>query len=92
MEGARRVAARLPPEMARGRKKNSPRVFYRVLSTREPTKCSSRTGILLYVLLRCCTAVVGCSAGSGWVVGALGGAWRVGASFRTWVDCFVLWG
>ena len=24
--------------------------------------------------------------------GALGGAWRVGASFRRWVNCFVLWG
>ena len=25
-------------------------------------------------------------------MGALGGAWRVGGSFRTWVDFFVLWG
>ena len=40
-------------------------VSYRVLKTREPAKCSSRTGILRYVLLQCCTAVVGRPAGSG---------------------------
>ena len=49
------------------------------------------TGLQPYVLLHCCTAVLGWSVGDGWVVGALGGAWWVGGSyFRTWVHVFVL--
>ena len=50
-----------------------PVFFYRVrvLKIREPTKCSSRTGIPPYILLQCCTAVVAWSVG--WWVGG-GGA------------------
>ena len=53
--------------------------------------------MLPYVLLNCCNTVVVllhcCNTVVGWsVVGALAGACRVGGSFRTWVNCFVLWG
>ena len=48
-------------------------------------------GVLLYVLLHCCTAV--CSKGlvGGWVEGALRRPWWVGGPFRTWESFFVLW-
>ena len=48
-------------------------------------------GVLLYVLLHCCTAV--CSKGlvGGWVKGALHRPWWVGGPFRTWKSFFVLW-
>ena len=48
-------------------------------------------GVLLYVLLHCCTAV--CSEGlvGGWGEGALRRPWWVGGPFRTWESFFVLW-
>ena len=48
-------------------------------------------GVLLYVLLHCCTAV--CSKGlvGGWVEGTLRRPRWVGGPFRTWKSFFVLW-
>ena len=48
-------------------------------------------GVLLYVLLHCCSAV--CSKGlvGGWVEGALRRPWWVGGPFRTWESFCVLW-
>ena len=60
-------------------------------SKNQPTNCSRVPGVLLYVLLHCCTAV--CSKGlvGGWVGGALRRPWWVGGPFRTWESFFVLW-
>ena len=49
-----------------------------------------------YLLLHCytcCSGLVGgWWVGGGLVVGASGGTWRAGGSFRTWIVLFVLWG
>ena len=41
-------------------------------------------GVLLYVLLHCCTAACSKSLVGGWVEGALRHPWWVGGPFRTW--------
>ena len=73
--------ARSFPEMSESQKNEPPRnemlLAYRYIAV--------HTVALL-------TAVVGWPMDGGWVVGALGGAWRLGGSLRTWVNCFVLWG
>ena len=48
-------------------------------------------GVMLYILLHCCTAV--CSNGlvGGWVEGALRCPWWVRGPFRTWESFLVLW-
>ena len=48
-------------------------------------------GVLLYVLLHCCTAACSKSLVGGWVEGALRHPWWVGGPFRTWEYFFVLW-
>ena len=95
----------LAPRDGGGLSKNEtlPRPFhtymYQVLKN-QPT-APRVPGILLYVLLHCCTLcctaeyssclVDGWVEGGWWVVGALGGPWWVGGSFRTSESFFVRW-
>ena len=86
------VAARSFPEMAEYRQTKNPRLFpvsYKVLKNQ--LTAPRVQGVLLYVLLHCCTAV--CSKGlvGGWVEGALRRPWWVDGPFRTWESFFVLW-
>ena len=58
--------------------------------TNQPTApCVS--GVLLYILLHCCTAVCRKGLVGGWAEGALRRPWWVDGPFRTWDSFFVLW-
>ena len=85
----------LAPRDGRVSSKNEPPPVCFLLHTRS-SRINQLTaprvpGVLLYVLLHCCTAV--CSKGlvGGWVEGALRRPWWVGGPFRTWESFFVLW-
>ena len=76
----------LAPRDGRVSSKNetSPVCFlFHTRSSRTNQLTASRVpGVLLYVLLHCCTAVYSKSLVSGWVEGALRRPWWVGGPFR----------
>ena len=87
------MAARSLPEMAEYRQKMKlpPFVSCFIQGRTNQLTAPRVPGILLYVLLHCCTAV--CSKGlvGGWVEGVLRRPSWVGESFCRWESFFVLW-